>query len=516
MRGGWNAVAEFWRDRHVWFWPPALGLIVVLANSFAQPDVYTARVTLQLDVAEAKSPLLQNWQEAGHEQVLGDILHRPELLTDSARDGGQPIDGRALDLRVLSDRLLEITYSSPNRSRLESTLDALAFNFIYELLSPERLRLQQRLQTLGDELKTAQKPVDDPAQQAAHDAEVARLRQNYNEILTSLSTVNAAFDKGSPNALIWFAEPSRLVASPTALGRHVHDGLAGLLAGLLVSMFLVTLRRGRRAALATQENVAAITGLPLLGVLPDLGAVKVSPGYVDVTVGGTSVQPASFAEIVRLHRLLTRNLNGSLVLTSAESGEGTSLLAQLLALRSAATTKKVLLVDLNLKSSFLTRANGAKPVAWKLGTKTPAWKDEIIKLGDSGVDFLPAPSDAGTLKELHSIAHTRAWLDKADNGYEHVIIDTSAIGAMNRQNADPLALAAAASRVALVVLTGMTTRRRLGTAVPQLNASGANLLGVVANARFDPSHAVLVRQAMGFLNRFAPGLGHWLGSRAGV
>ncbi len=519
MRGGWQSVAEFWRDRHAWVWPPLLGLVLSLANSFSQPTTYTAAVTLQLDVNEAKSPLLQNWQAPGHAAVLNDILHRPDLLADSARDGGQTINPKGLKLHPVNDRLLTITYTSPQRERLESLLDALAFNYIYELLAPERLRLQQRLQEIGEQIKKTQgATVDDAASTPNPDdvAETAHLRESYNNILTSLNSVNAAFDKGAPNAVLWFAEPARLLPAPTEAGRHLHDALAGFLAGLLFSMIVVTLRRARRSALATQENIAAVTGLPLLGALPDLGMVHIESGVVNVSVGGTNVQPASFAEVVRLHRILTRNLNGTLVLISADSAEGTSLLAQLLALRSAATTKKVLLVDLNLKNSFLTRANGARPAAWKITHKAPGWKEAIVPLGDSGVDFLPAPNDDGTQKELASFANTREWLDKVSKGYEHVIIDTSPLAAANRNNVDPLSLAAAAERTALVVLTGVTTRRRAINAASQLTASGAHVLGVIANARFDPTPAVLARQALNCLNRLVPGLGNFLAHRAGV
>jgi Mrp family chromosome partitioning ATPase len=520
MRGGWAVVAEFWRDRHAWLWPPLLGVALALALSLSQPQLFTAAATLQLDVSQAKAPLLQHWNTPGHQQILSEVLHRPELLADSARDSGQPLDPAGLDLAVVNERLLTLRYSSPRRAGLEAALDALAFNFIYELLAPERLRLEQRLQTVTEQLKQAEAPADDPAQQNPRQARLDELRKLYNQTMADLASVNAAFDKGSPNALLWFAEPAHLTQNRSPLARHLNAALGGLMAGLLAAMLLVGLRQLRRGTQATQDNLAALTGLPLLGQLPDLGAAALGPGKVEVEVGGTTVQPTGFAEIVRLHRLLTRNLKGALVVTCVDGGEGSSLLSQLLALRSAVTAKSVLLVDLNLKSSLLTRANGARPAPWKLGEKSrkgaEAWREAIVGLGDSGVDFLPAPSDHASLRDLATVANAQAWLDRVADSYEHIIIDTSPLSALNRGNADPQALGAAAARTALVVLTGATPKKRLQQAVPQLLAGGANVIGVVANVRFDPAPRVLVRQALNTLGGFAPGLAQWLTARAGV
>src|SRR5690606_7562562 len=97
----------------------------------------------------------------GQETALRQFATNAQLLADTAKDLRRPLDAAAIDLNVVNDNLISITYRSTERDGLEQVTDALAYNFIQALLAPERMRIeqlvlqnQQELQDIAGRLAT--------------------------------------------------------------------------------------------------------------------------------------------------------------------------------------------------------------------------------------------------------------------------------------------------------------------------------------------------------------------------
>lgn len=521
MSLGLLALAELWRHRKPLLLPTIVVPVLAVGFALSQPPIYRASAVLQLDLEKVKSPLLQKLGDPGTATALHRILTGEELLRDTVHEAGMRIDPKRIELEVMSDRLLRVGYNSPQKLGLEALVDALAYNFIYEVLAPERLRTEQRLSTTAQAMQEAERaqgsftPGTSDYQKA--NAQVVLLRQTYQDLLGELTTINAAFERGNPNAVLWFAEAAQVEPRQAWLQRITGAAACGLLLGFLAGLALVALQRLRPRGFASSTSLSSYVQVPVVGGIPNLGTVTVEDGKASVTHGPATLNPVDFTEISRLHRALMRNLHGALVLTSTAPNEGTSLLATLLALKSAASDKRTLLVDLNLRNGGVSSSFGQKPTEWGFSTKGKAMrgkatgsmlKDAIAEnVANTGLDVLPLPTDDATLTALSTHAGAQALLDGLSSTYEHIIVDTSPLSAHNRHNADPLMLAAAAPKTALVVLMRRTGASRVKQAADALISAGADLAGAVANNIYNPSPRTLLLQMASALPH---GLGQWL------
>lgn len=214
-----------------------------------------------------------------------------------------------------------------------------------------------------------------------------------------------------------------------------------------------------------------------------------------------------FTEVNRLHhRALQKPQKQVMVMTSATQGEGVSTLVHIMATRAADAGTRTLLVDLNLKNNGLTQLLGQKSCTWNLTHRDP--HDPLINItraieGVPNLYLLPAPDDLETVLLLRDGQQARALFEMLLQHFDSVLVDTTPIDAMNRQNADAVLLAAAADETILVMLAGQTPTPLVQKAVQQLQAAGARLSGVLVNdLRNPPLQISLMRgvDRLGWLN----------------
>lgn len=231
-----------------------------------------------------------------------------------------------------------------------------------------------------------------------------------------------------------------------------------------------------------------------------------------------TLTPAFFSEVTRLYRAAMGTQKGVLVITSVQPGDGASLTAHLLAQRSAEEGKPVLLVDFNLRNTVLTERVGLMPRDWDLDpadTKLAKLEEilTLVKEVRPGLFALPAPADAPSVQWLSEESHAEKFFKVLAKAYPQVIVDTTPLTVANRNNIEPSVLASVASRVVLVVATGVTSKDKLKHAVQDLAMASANLVGVVVNDRAHrPALAVLEGWARA-LSYISPGLSLWIKGR---
>jgi Mrp family chromosome partitioning ATPase len=226
-----------------------------------------------------------------------------------------------------------------------------------------------------------------------------------------------------------------------------------------------------------------------------------------------TLQPTSYTEINRMHGNALGLLEGSLVVTGTREGEGSSLLAYTMALRSAENGTPTLLVDLNMKNSALSMSLDIERRPWHLPAQGPELDLSKLIEADKEIktlNYLAAPLDAESVNWLKDYGHAKKFFDALSKKYQQVIVDTTPIGLANRANADPVILASAASRTIMVVLAGVTPRQQVKKALAQLEKSGAHIEGVVLNDWQNPSFKDDLLRLAGDLQKSSPGLASWL------
>ena len=230
-------------------------------------------------------------------------------------------------------------------------------------------------------------------------------------------------------------------------------------------------------------------------------------------IDNSSLRPTSFTEISRVHKSAMTSGRSSMVVTATRHGEGTTVLAHMLALRSAESGKKTLLIDLNMRNSFLTSLMGKTSTNWALAGRTSEdTLEDLITVSDDtpNLHFMAAPSDDLSVKFLRDVQRARFFFDVLERQYDHIVVDTTPVTALNRFNVDSAMLGGAATRTALVVLSGKTPLDAIKKSVKILQEAGANLDGIVMNDWQNPSWKERLFKFIRPLQDRTPGLYNWL------
>jgi len=175
----------------------------------------------------------------------------------------------------------------------------------------------------------------------------------------------------------------------------------------------------------------------------------------------------------------------TLLVTSPGSGDGKSITAANLAIVNAQAGHSTLLIDGDLRRPRLheifdmSRSPGLTE-ALKNDLQEHAMKRPLIE----NLSVLPAGAEVDTPAKLFGSARFREFLERAQQYFDHVIVDSAPVLAA----ADSPLLSDLCDTTICVARAGMTTEAELDRAAEVLGDVGANVAGVVFNG-FDISMA---------------------------
>ena len=306
--------------------------------------------------------------------------------------------------------------------------------------------------------------------------------------------VNISLKRGEAELIEEAALPTEPVSPhPT------RDAVLGMFAGLLLGVGVSFLREQLNDRLRSAEEVATISGLPLLARLPlDDDTVR--------GTGGVAVleRPNSpLAEAVRSLRTSVQYLGVDqpiklIVVTSSLPGEGKSLTAANLAVMFAQADYRTLLVSADLRRSSIDELFGAHPQSPGLtgviapvrhgtavarpngngnGSEATAFSRAVVKTPVANLLLLPSGPTPPNPAELLGSARMSTLLNEWRASADVVILDTPPLLAVT----DAAVLAARSDGVVLVAAVNETKREALKQSMTILEGTGARLLGVVAN-----------------------------------
>ena len=279
------------------------------------------------------------------------------------------------------------------------------------------------------------------------------------------------------------ASPSSSPVSPKPVRNVVFGALIGLVLGLGLALLLEQLdRRVKR-----QDDLAEASGLPLLASIPKRKA------FDREHLGHGSLSSAE-TEVFRLLRANLRYFKvqediKSIVVTSAEPGEGKTLVSFGLALAAVTSGERVLLLEADLRDPSLFRVLGlplSGGLSGALADEKGSLADAVITtkvgdladdVGEATLDVLPAGGIPPNPTELLESQRMKDLIALAEKSYDLVVIDTPPVLVVS----DAIPLIAAASGVLAVSGLGVSTRSSAVHLAEQLDRLGARALGLVAN-----------------------------------
>ncbi|WP_369255668.1 polysaccharide biosynthesis tyrosine autokinase [Geodermatophilus amargosae] len=426
-RGVWAALRRAW-------WLPVLGALVggavALAVSLLQTPVYTASTQLFVSTTNAGT--------------TSDAFQGSQFSEERVASYARLLTGEELARRVIDELGLD---TSPASLREEVVATPVPDTVLIDV------------------------SVTDPDPQQAQDI-AAAVGSEFRDLVSELETPPGT---SSSPVRVLVVEPPDLPTSPTS-PQTARSTVIGVLAGLLLGAAAALVRVRLDRSVRDRDQVTALTGAPVLGVVPrDLELEKSHLIDRQNTTGGAE----AFRQLrTNLQFISPDEPPRVIMVTSAVPGEGKTTLAVNLAVVLAEAGTQVILVEADLRRPRVTRylglVGGVGLTNILAGTATI---DEVVqRYGDhlAVIGAGPTPPNPG---ELLSSSLMSSFLDDLRAKNDIVLVDAPPVLPV----ADASGLGALVDGTVLSVRYGVTTRDQVHQAAMTLRGVGARTLGVVLN-----------------------------------
>jgi len=302
-------------------------------------------------------------------------------------------------------------------------------------------------------------------------------RQVYNTMMERAKQADITGEIKTNNIRILdVAEVPRWPVSPNTR----KDMQYGILGGFVLAIGLAFLFEYLDNRIKAPEEIRTYLGVPFLGLLP---AAPVGEGARQQTPLLNSGVPPRFAEafrIVRTNVLFSSPDEGarSVLVSSAGPGEGKTCVTCNLAIAIAQTGQRVLVIDTDLRRP---RVHEVFNVRQEPGLSNlivgDAKPSDVIKTSTAGVTVLPAGKIPPNPAELLGSKRFRELFARLSEHFDWIIVDSPPVMAVT----DASVVAHMVSGVMFVVSSEMTNRHAAKSAIDQLSAARARVIGAVLN-----------------------------------
>jgi len=265
--------------------------------------------------------------------------------------------------------------------------------------------------------------------------------------------------------------------------------LAGALLGVLLGGVVALVRESLRGALHSEAEVERVTGLPVLGVVPDylhgrtrVKGVRRGQRFLPMRDDPDGPQAEAYRSVRAALRLA---LDGeerlrTLAVTSCVPGEGKTVTNADLALVFAAAGRRVLFVDSDLREPQVHALFGLprEPGFGDVLEGRADWRACVHTVAAHGLSVLPAGKCTRPPGELLAAQEVLGLLDEMTADHDLVVFDLPPAIVV----ADVASFAHKLDALLLVYRAGGVPARLLAGAITRLQQSDVNLLGVLLNA----------------------------------
>jgi uncharacterized protein involved in exopolysaccharide biosynthesis/cellulose biosynthesis protein BcsQ len=378
------------------------------------------------------------------QRIEESITERIRSLVGSAGAGltiGQLTNVNQVELQTLMEAYVEQLFQKERLMMLNSKLP--------EIQAQLQKVPAQQLQLV--ELKRAQNVAADALSRAETELESAKLAETVSSAATNIKVIDSPSLPTQPD----ISDPLKIFAICVAVSAVLSGGLFALL------------WKGDPYIRKAKE-VSKVLPLRIVGWLPEGPAASETD----------AVYPLDRLRFA-LHDWLMGDQTKSIVVISADEGDGKSTVASGLALSLAEHGTKVLLVDANSKSPSLHNSFGSQIVdgpAQRFSNKTDD-PGHLVKEIRANLSLIPSGSFEQGDSELLATAAMK-FGEFAQGRYDVIIYDTASVG----ESATALTLLSPTTSVLVVVRLGHSERQSLCILAGQIQGIFDRCLTVITDA----------------------------------
>ena len=407
------------------------------------------------------SALIQNLreQEAGLQRKLGELSaefgnSHPTMIQLRAELGDLQSKIKVEVNKVISSISYEAEVAEVRKRSLENSLGKLKEE-------------EAKLNTARVELQALQREAE--ADRNVLEALLARLKETSSQESAGIYQPDAR--------VISVAEVPLEPAYPKTVPILGLTFFASLFAGIL----FLFIRNSRDRGFLNGEQVELQTGMPFLGSLK-----KVRTGLIGGKPSASILtrSDSEFAEAVRVlytNIVLTASSGHphKILVTSAESGEGTTTTAACLARTRAAAGNRTVVVDLNLRSPNLHTVFGIpiSPGITEYLSGNSSLQEVVHQDPISEIDIIPAGANCKNPTDILMGKNLNELMRDLGDEYDIVVFDSAPILAVP----DTRLLLDMIDTIVVVVRWAHTKRSIVRKALTQIIISKERFLGIVLN-----------------------------------
>lgn len=485
-----------WQRKLIILITVSVTLVMVILGTWLMTPTYAASTTLRIAPIVDASVERLGWDDIQYADRLMNTYSKivvsgpvqQELMRRLDLDKAPQIAAEIL----VNTELMQITVEDQNQ-----TLAAAAANTLAEILITQVKKiynegkkatpeiLSQQLAQLESELSEARKAYESLANQYPEDSErlapvhhsIELKEATYNTLLAQYEQVRVR--EAIRANTISIIEPATVPDSPTK-PRWELNLILGLGVGLVGGVGLAFLFEHLNTGLYTAKQIKTASSLAVLGQIP-----TVKKKQLFTFLDGQSPDSEAFRclrtnlFIFDQHRPLRTLPLKTLLITSAEPGEGKSTVVVNLAFALAQTERKILLIDSNLRRPSLhnifnlTNDRGLSSI---LKGET-SWAETLQDARVAGIQVLTSGPLPANPAELLGSTRMTTMIEQVSQQFDLVLLDSPALLA----TADTLILTSIVDGVLVVVGRGQAKQDTVHQARQQLSAASAKLIGVIVN-----------------------------------
>ena len=295
------------------------------------------------------------------------------------------------------------------------------------------------------------------------------MRQQEAEITKAASLASAEF--------IDAAVPPRRPRGPS-LPMHVA---LGMMLGLGCAAGWALLRESQASGVFTAAELERASGLPVVGTIPAFKKPRGQGTFVPLRDEPAGAAAEAFRALRSNLKFLIRSKGDgtTIAVTSSGPGEGKSMVNIDVGLSFAATGKRVLLVDCDMRRNSVSEYLGLSPatgLAEALKGETD-WRDGLVASPHESMVVLPAGAVPASPGDLLAGPRAAEIIDEMRTEYDLIVLDVPPVLAV----ADIECVATHLDTVLLLCRSGKTDDAQVRHAITRLRQVGANVVATVLN-----------------------------------